>query len=149
MSTSEQTSASNSELIEALKYALERIRDFDPKGDEHISNILGRTSPQQQPDTNTFEHALMIEVIARFAGRNSRGTSIAKEGFIDGAKWANERAVQPDELSKAQERIRELEAAIKEIDLFANDTNMYSEQSWLRDIKHIRSVVDKIKPKQL
>ena len=44
---------------------------------------------EKTAEETDFQHKLAIEVLARFTG-NSRGTPIAKQGFIDGALWAEQ-----------------------------------------------------------
>lgn len=53
----------------------------------NLSKAETKLQSEQKTAEDGFKEKLAIEILARFTG-SSRGTPIAKQGFIDGALWA-------------------------------------------------------------
>jgi hypothetical protein len=68
-----------------------------------------KSEPSSVGEKPDFEQDLMIEAAARHLG-SSRGTPIAKQGFISGADWCYKKYVLP-----ARKRIEELEAVYNKL----------------------------------
>jgi hypothetical protein len=83
-----QTAKERQIITDIMRYHGLDYDSFKSLGDYEACVEAMESLTSHQPDSPTDDE-LAIEIIARFSG-NSRGTPIAKKGFIDGVIWARD-----------------------------------------------------------
>ena len=86
------------EMITVFTFSDEAGEGFDikvnPLDQGCLDNLLmfdWYLLPAELPTDEEIRADLAIEIIARFSTKTSRGTAIAKNSFIDGAKWMRDK----------------------------------------------------------